>query len=72
MQDSQDNPDQDPNASETSQVLEKTNQQMEQEQAMQQWMERIPDDPGGLLRNKFLYQYKNRQRNDEQTERKPW
>lgn len=44
----------------------------EQEQAMQQWMERIPDDPGGLLRNKFLYQYKNRNRNDQDGDRKPW
>jgi Ca-activated chloride channel family protein len=44
----------------------------EQEQAMQQWMERIPDDPGGLLRNKFLYQYKNRNRNEENGDRKPW
>jgi Ca-activated chloride channel family protein len=44
----------------------------EQQQAMQQWMERIPDDPGGLLRNKFLYQYKNRTRNEENGDRKPW
>jgi Ca-activated chloride channel family protein len=44
----------------------------EQEQAMQQWMERIPDDPGGLLRNKFLYQYKNRNKNEESGDRKPW
>ena len=28
------------------------------EQAAQQWLRRIPDDPGGLLRNKFKYQYK--------------
>ena len=27
---------------------------------MDQWLRRIPDDPGGLLRRKFLYQYKNR------------
>jgi len=25
--------------------------------AMQQWLRRIPDDPGGLLRRKFQYQY---------------
>ncbi len=29
----------------------------EQEQATQQWLRRIPDDPGGLLRRKFQYQY---------------
>jgi len=28
----------------------------EQEQAMQQWLRRIPDDPGELLRRKFQYQ----------------
>lgn len=29
----------------------------EQRQAMEQWLRRIPDDPGGLLRRKFRYQY---------------
>lgn len=71
-QQAQEQADQETRDSKTSQMLEKSNQQMEQEQAMQHWMERIPDDPGGLLRNKFLYQYKNRQRDNEQTERKPW
>jgi len=47
-------------------------QDTEQEQAMKQWMKRIPDDPGGLLRNKFLYQYKNRNRTEQDGERKPW
>ena len=28
----------------------------EQQQAMEQWLKRIPDDPGGLLRRKFAYQ----------------
>jgi len=28
----------------------------EEEQAMQQWLRRIPDDPGELLRRKFQYQ----------------
>jgi Ca-activated chloride channel family protein len=32
----------------------------EQKQAMEQWLRRIPDDPGGLLRRKFLYQYQRR------------
>ncbi len=30
-------------------------------QAEQQWLRRIPDDPGGLLRNKFRYQYSRQQ-----------
>ena len=29
----------------------------EKQQANEQWLKRIPDDPGGLLRRKFLYQY---------------
>ncbi len=34
----------------------------EERQAMEQWLRRIPDDPGGLLRNKFNYEhYKRRQ-----------
>ncbi len=32
----------------------------EQQQMMEQWLRRIPDDPGGLLRRKFLYQYQRR------------
>ncbi len=35
----------------------------EQKQALEQWLRRVPDDPGGLLRNKFKYQYlQNRQK----------
>ncbi|VAW51372.1 Aerotolerance protein BatB / Aerotolerance protein BatC [hydrothermal vent metagenome] len=30
----------------------------EEEKATEQWLKRIPDDPGGLLRRKFYYQYK--------------
>lgn len=32
----------------------------EQQQSMQQWLMRIPDDPGELLRNKFQYQTQQR------------
>lgn len=32
----------------------------EEQQAMQQWLMRIPDDPGELLRNKFQYQTQQR------------
>ncbi len=37
--------------------LAELRQQQEQEQALEQWLRRIPDDPGGLLRRKFRYQY---------------
>jgi Ca-activated chloride channel family protein len=32
----------------------------EEQLAAEQWLRRIPDDPGGLLRRKFLYQYQQR------------
>ncbi len=32
----------------------------EEQMAAEQWLRRIPDDPGGLLRRKFLYQYRQR------------
>ncbi len=36
-------------------------QRREDLQANEQWLRRIPDDPGGLLRRKFQYQYQQRQ-----------
>lgn len=33
----------------------------EQQRALEQWLRRIPDDPGTLLRNKFRYQYQRQQ-----------
>ncbi|MEJ2213771.1 MAG: VWA domain-containing protein [Gammaproteobacteria bacterium] len=42
----------------------------EEEQAAQQWLRRIPDDPGDLLKRKFLYQYQNRQRQPSTLQ--PW
>ena len=32
----------------------------EQEQASEQWLRQIPDDPAGLWRRKFEYQYRKR------------
>jgi Ca-activated chloride channel family protein len=32
-------------------------EQWASEQAAEQWLRRVPQDPGGLLRRKFLYQY---------------
>ena len=32
----------------------------EEQRAAEQWLRRIPDDPAGLLRRKFLYQYNQR------------
>jgi Ca-activated chloride channel homolog len=36
----------------------------EQQQALQQWLQRVPDDPGGLLRRKFQLEYDRRQRDE--------
>ena len=43
----------------------------EQQLAEQQWLRQIPDDPGGLLRRKFMLEYEQRHRQapqDQQTE----
>ncbi len=49
-------------------------QTQERDQAMEQWLRRIPDDPSGLLREKFRYE--SRQRQQQQRGRreneKPW
>jgi Ca-activated chloride channel homolog len=44
-------------ASETSPSDRKDLEQWASQQAAEQWLRRIPQDPGGLLRRKFLYQY---------------
>lgn len=36
--------------------------QTEEEQMLEQWLRKVPDDPSGLLRNKFKYEYMQRQR----------
>ena len=50
--------DQDAQAAE-NEMLADLDQQMS-EQAAEQWLRKIPDDPGGLLRRKFIYQYRKR------------
>ncbi len=58
--------------------LAELREQQEQEQAMEQWLRRIPDDPGGLLRRKFRHQYqrsgKDQDGNDvwPDNEAQPW
>ncbi len=51
---------------ETAQELPETAEQRESRMLLQQ----IPDDPGGLLRRKFLYQY--RQRGQQRETDRPW
>ena len=45
-------------------------QKMKEQKATKQWLRRIPDDPGGLLRNKFNYQYKRQK--GQQSEKDNW
>jgi Ca-activated chloride channel homolog len=40
----------------------------EDAQAMEQWLRRIPDDPGGLLRRKFRSQYQRRGKSADESE----
>lgn len=40
---------------------ELTPEQREQQQALQYWLNRVPDDPGGLLRRKFALEAQRRQ-----------
>jgi Ca-activated chloride channel family protein len=55
-------------------------EQWASEQAAEQWLRRVPQDPGGLLRRKFLYQYQrlgvdqngNRVVDGPAAERRPW
>ncbi|CAK0763566.1 Ca-activated chloride channel homolog [Gammaproteobacteria bacterium] len=61
----------DPKESETPVPSEADAKQREQLQANEQWLRRIPDDPGGLWRRKFLYQYRN-QHSSQGGEQQPW
>jgi Ca-activated chloride channel family protein len=36
--------------------------QQQQQRATEQWLRQIPDDPSGLLRRKFLYEHRQRER----------
>ncbi|MFP6682275.1 MAG: VWA domain-containing protein [Gammaproteobacteria bacterium] len=42
------------------QALAQKNSDMESAQATEQWLRQIPDDPGGLLRRKFEYEYQKK------------
>ena len=43
----------------------------EETQAFEQWMRRVPDDPGGLLRRKFAQQYQQKRGQQSQKEGQP-
>ena len=43
-------------------MMQMTEEEKEQQQALEQWLRRVPDDPSGLLRNKFRHEYEQRRR----------
>ena len=47
---------------------EEEKKQKEMMQANEQWLRRIPDDPGGLLRRKFQYEHQRQQRKQTNSE----
>ncbi len=62
----------DSDADEQSQLTQARREDTDEEQqATEQWLRRIPDDPAGLLRRKFRYQYQQR-KNRKRTEEKTW
>ncbi|MDH3994950.1 MAG: VWA domain-containing protein, partial [Gammaproteobacteria bacterium] len=43
-------------------------EEQERDQAMEQWLRRVPDDPSGLLREKFRYESRQRQEQGNRTD----
>ncbi len=59
------------NKEEAKEVAEELSQ--EEKMAAEQWLRRIPDDPGGLLRRKFRHQYNQSRRNSNaNSTEQPW
>ncbi len=59
------------NEEEQQQSQQAMNELDEEQQAAEQWLRRIPDDPSGLLRRKFKYQYQQQNRQPS-TNGKQW
>ena len=58
-----------PDEEETEQQMEYAEAWSEEDaQAMEQWLRRIPDDPGGLLRRKFRNQHQRRGAPEDETD----
>jgi len=50
----------------TQAKMSKFDEALEEQQALEQWLRRVPDDPGGLLRRKFRYESIQRLRKGEE------
>jgi Ca-activated chloride channel family protein len=59
-------------AGDAAPAMARSDEQPPDEEALatEQWLRKIPDDPGGLLRRKFYYQYQ--QRGGARQEEEPW
>ena len=55
-----------------AETAEATPLDTEEQQAAEQWLRRIPDDPGGLLRRKFLYQYRQQADGAARADQQAW
>lgn len=65
QQDSETQPGEDPLEQQTQEQMAKFNEALEKQQQLEQWLRKVPDDPGGLLQRKFRYQSVQRMRNGE-------
>ncbi|WP_045737993.1 tetratricopeptide repeat protein [Xanthomonas sp. MUS 060] len=54
----------DQHATRAAEVAKETPQQRAQRQAVEAWLRRVPDDPGNLLRTKFMLEHQRRQREE--------
>lgn len=57
--------------SQVAKADQEQDENLEERQATEQWLRRIPDDPGGLLRQKFLLEHRRRG-NTQQTTGQSW
>ncbi|MFT4584209.1 MAG: Ca-activated chloride channel family protein [Gammaproteobacteria bacterium] len=55
-----DEPQAEAEAQEQERAEAQANSEMENDQATEQWLRQIPDDPGGLLRRKFEYEFQKK------------
>jgi Ca-activated chloride channel homolog len=61
QQDQQEQEQQEQQAQQAEAASEADPEEQERDQAMEQWLRRVPDDPSGLLREKFRYESQMRQ-----------
>ena len=47
-------------------------EQLEADQAAEQWLRTVPDDPAGLLRRKFRYESSRRRAEEDHSDEEAW